>query len=131
MESKMYKLFELKDSLEAAIKNAEKLLTEQGYLVKSLKLSVDKLENEEEKKSITTLINQLEKQNIKIAEKIESMQTRAKYTDEILFIYNQGYLKNAKEAQKAGSKFIDEIMSKALIALGLEKEKDEESVTEE
>ena len=131
MESKMYKLFELKDSLEAAIKNAEKLLTEQGYLVKSLKLSVDKLETEEEKKSITTLIDQLEKQNVQIAEKIESMQTRAKYTDEILFIYNQGYLKNATDAQKAGSKFIDEIMSKALIALGLEKEKDEESVTEE
>lgn len=127
--SKIYKIFELKDELEKATTNANKILTEQGYLIEALTNA--NLDTNEKKESINNLINSLKEQNEQISNKIESMKVRAKYVDDILFIYNQGFLANATDAQKAGSKFIDEIVSKTLIALGLESDREEESVTEE
>lgn len=111
--SKMYKLMELNDGIDTAIENANKVLGEQKVLINAL-------ETTSVEHDFSELIDKLKEQNEDITKKINNMELRKKFLNEILFIYNSGLTKDAKKELVAGSNFVDEICTKLMVALGLE-----------
>jgi len=118
MESAMYKIEELKNSMVEGINNASNVKNQQDELAKILKNAKNT------KNDFNPLIKSIGETSDNLQKQIDTMNVRLECVNDILNIYDKGFKENASAEDKFKSQFADEIITKCLYAMGIVKDEE-------